>query len=92
MAEDIEYGRNGGEHSRAEGTLDRYMRQVKAGGTVVITERGKPIARIVPMRPSREERVQDLVEAGLVSWGGQRLDPLAPVTETKGGFSNPARL
>ncbi|NOZ27569.1 MAG: type II toxin-antitoxin system prevent-host-death family antitoxin [Chloroflexi bacterium] len=64
--------------------LSRYMRQVKAGGTVVITERGKPIARSVPMRPSREERVQDLVQAGLVSWSGRKLGPLASVAETKG--------
>ena len=32
--------------------LSVYMQQVKAGATVVITERGKPIARIVPLSPS----------------------------------------
>jgi len=29
--------------------LSAYLRQVKAGGTVTITDRGKPIARIVPL-------------------------------------------
>jgi prevent-host-death family protein len=33
--------------------LSAYLRQVKAGGTVVITDRGEPIGRIVPIAQPR---------------------------------------
>jgi prevent-host-death family protein len=64
--------------------LSAYMQQVKAGATVVITERGKPIGRIVPLSPSAETRVHELVQAGLMAWSGRRLTPLAPVARTRG--------
>ena len=63
--------------------LSACMRQVKAGDTVVITERGKPVARIVPLSPSVETRVQELVQAGVVAWSGRKLAPLAPVARTR---------
>ena len=64
--------------------LSAYIRQVKAGGTVVITERGTPVGRIVPLSPSIEARVQELVDTGLVAWSGRKLAPLAPVARTQG--------
>ena len=64
--------------------LSSYLRQVKSGASVVITERGKPVRRIVPIRPSPEARLQDLIEAGLAAWSGQRLSPVPPVTHTRG--------
>jgi len=64
--------------------LSAYMQQVKSGATVVITERGKPIARIVPLSPSVKNRVQELVQAGLMAWSGRKLAPLAPVARTRG--------
>ncbi len=64
--------------------LSSYIQQVKAGATLVITERGKPVGRIVPMSPSVETRVQELVQAGLMAWSGQKLAPMAPVARTRG--------
>jgi prevent-host-death family protein len=64
--------------------LSSYVRQVKSGASVVITERGKPVGRIVPLGPSLEARLQDLAEAGFVAWSGQRLPPIAPVARTQG--------
>jgi prevent-host-death family protein len=51
--------------------LSEYLRRVKAGSDLVITERGLPIARIVPLdaetrRAGREER---LIRAGLLRPG-----------------------
>jgi prevent-host-death family protein len=48
--------------------LSEYLRQVKSGGEVVITERGIPVARLVPLgaderRATREER---LIRAGIL--------------------------
>jgi prevent-host-death family protein len=64
--------------------MSAYMRQVKAGATLMITERGKPIARIVPLSPSPETRVRQLAQAGLVSWSGRKLVPREPVAQTRG--------
>ncbi|MBI3491031.1 MAG: type II toxin-antitoxin system prevent-host-death family antitoxin [Acidobacteria bacterium] len=51
--------------------LSEYLRRVKAGNEIVITERGLPIARILPLdadqrRASREER---LIRAGVIRPG-----------------------
>ena len=64
--------------------LSHYLQQVKAGASVLITERGKPVGRIVPVKPSTESQLQQLVEAGLVAWSGQKLPPIAPVARTRG--------
>jgi prevent-host-death family protein len=64
--------------------LSSYVQRVKAGDTVVITERGKAIGRIVPMERSVEERLQELVAVGVVDWNGQKLEPVTPVARTRG--------
>ena len=64
--------------------LSAYMRRVKAGETLVITERGKPIGRIVPISPSVTDQLESLVQAGLVNWNGQRLTRIEPVARVTG--------
>ena len=48
--------------------LSEYLRQVKGGTEVVITERGIPVARLVPLESSerRATRHERLVRAGLL--------------------------
>ncbi len=58
--------------------LSQYLRRVKAGETVVVTERGKPIGQIVPIRQEIHERLRLLVTAGLVEWNGCKLPPYQP--------------
>jgi prevent-host-death family protein len=50
--------------------LSEYLRQVKAGNTVVITERGRQVGRIVPAGLSLEERLRAMTQAGpwLICW------------------------
>ena len=64
--------------------LSSHIRQVKAGATVVITERGRPVGRIVPLSPSVDARLGELIEAGVVAWSGHKLSPVAPMTQTRG--------
>ena len=59
--------------------LSEYLRRVKAGETITVTEGGKIIGQIVPVRPSLEERMQALVDAGIVDWNMQRLEPYRPI-------------
>ena len=64
--------------------LSAYLRQVEAGQTVVITRRGKPIGRIVPVTESTEAQLDTLSRAGLIAWNKQKLGPLAPVAQARG--------
>ena len=62
--------------------LSRYLLRVKGGATLVVTEHGRPVARIVPVPPDPEERLRGMVDAGLVEWSGRKLvwsDPEAVV-------------
>jgi prevent-host-death family protein len=64
--------------------LSTYVQRVKAGDTLIITERGKPVGRIVPMEQSVEARLQVMIQEGLVEWDGRMLQPSAPVAKTHG--------
>ncbi len=66
--------------------LSHYMRHVKSGQTVTITERGKPIGQIIPIvqEQSLEERLEAMAEAGLLEWNGQKLEPTSRVARTQG--------
>jgi len=64
--------------------LSRYVRQIESGATVIITLRGKPVGRIVPLKPSLEARMQEVLQTGLVAWSGRKLAPIEPVAQTQG--------
>ena len=51
--------------SQAKARLSEYLRQVRGGEEVVITERGRPIARLVPVA-DREPHLADLERRGLL--------------------------
>jgi prevent-host-death family protein len=55
--------------------LSRYLSRVKAGEEVLVTERGTPIARLVPVSPiaEAEDDLRELVRQGLVRLGTGRL-------------------
>ena len=55
--------------------LSAYLRQVKAGATLTITEHGQPIGRLVPLQKSIEARLQELVAADLITWNGKKYLP-----------------
>ena len=50
-----------------------------------ITERGRPIGRIVPLARSTKAQLEALSQVGLIFWNGERLPPLAPVVRVTGG-------
>ena len=64
--------------------LSKYIQQVKAGETVIITERGKPIGRLVPSEPTTEARLKELEQAGMLAWSGRKLQSSAPMAQTRG--------
>jgi prevent-host-death family protein len=59
--------------------LSEYLRRVKAGQTITVTERGKPIGQIVPIRASVEDRLSTMVASGVSEWNGKKIKPYRPV-------------
>jgi prevent-host-death family protein len=55
--------------------LSKYLRLVKAGEEILITERGVPVAKIVPIRNGAGdlESLRDLERQGLLTLGSRRL-------------------
>lgn len=69
--------------------LSAYLRKVKAGETITITDRGMPIGRIVPVgdQDARklEEKLQAMQDAGFAEWSGKKFSPSEPVARNKVG-------
>lgn len=66
--------------------LSRYLDHVRDGDEVVVTDRGRAIARVVPIG---DERVLDrLVADGLVTPAPRRKQRAKPPITTKGSVSD----
>jgi prevent-host-death family protein len=64
--------------------LSEYMQRVKNGQSIIITEHGKPVGRLLPVAMSLEERVELLRKAGLVEWSGHKLHRIKPPAVNRG--------
>jgi prevent-host-death family protein len=62
--------------SQLKATLSKYLERVKAGEEVLITDRGKPIARIIPISLESQHvppHLRDMERAGLARIGTGKL-------------------
>jgi prevent-host-death family protein len=62
--------------SELKASLSAYLAIVKAGEEVLVSDRGKPVAKIIPLKPGDVETPAHLLaleQAGLVSIGENRL-------------------
>lgn len=67
--------------------LSHYLRRTRAGESLVITDRGTPVGRIVPVEPAGkgpEERLAAMRAAGQAEWSGGKLGPKRPVAKLRG--------
>jgi len=51
--------------------LSAYLRRVADGESVVVTDHGRPVARLVP--PDVPESLSRLIREGRLNWTGRRL-------------------
>ncbi len=61
--------------------LSRYLTYVKRGEDVVITERGRVIARIIqenPQKPSLRQELHQLITQGLITFPTSKIDRKVP--------------
>ena len=66
--------------------LSRFIKRVREGDEIVVTDRGKAVARIVPLDGQR--KIDQLVAAGLVKPAKRRTDWLPEPIEAKGPVSD----
>ena len=69
--------------------LSHYLRLTRNGESVVITDRGVPVGRIVPMGqdpsgPDLAARLAAMRETGLAQWSGNKLRRRSPVARASG--------
>jgi len=64
--------------------LGRYLRAVRAGRTLIITDRGKPVATLAPpdeasLETNLQARLKELEAQGLIRLGKHPLGKFRPV-------------
>ena len=61
--------------SKLKAYLSEYLNQVKAGNEVLITDRGKPVARLVPISRTKApgEPLARMEKQGLIRLGSGKL-------------------
>jgi prevent-host-death family protein len=64
--------------------LSKYLRRVREGYSVLITDRGKPIGRIVPAEQPLADRLRVMVDTGALLWSGRPLVLAEPVANISG--------
>jgi len=72
--------------------LGKYIRRIKEGATIVLTERGHPVGEIRPIRQSGgtvQDRLDRLATLGAVTRGsGEALRPFKPLHCPRGALSS----
>lgn len=67
--------------------LSRYLKRVREGEEIVVTDRGKPIARISPT--NGRSRIDELIAAGILTPPTNRGPRTVPKpVKIKGGISD----
>jgi prevent-host-death family protein len=61
--------------------LSHYLRLTRKGESVVITDRGVPIGRIVPMGQDLDQHLAAMGETGQAQWSGRKLGHREPVAK-----------
>jgi prevent-host-death family protein len=67
--------------------LSSHISGLKQGDTLVITKRGKPVARVVPVELPEvpvDEKILLLIAAGIVSWSGRKPSTDIPGVPVRG--------
>ena len=53
--------------------LSRYMKRVKSGERIIVTDRKKEIAIIIPLeKKGKEEKIYQLIQRGMACWSGSK--------------------
>ena len=65
--------------------LSAVLREVKSGNAILITERGKPVGRIMPAEASLKEALEEGSRKKMWAWSGRKWRPGLPKVRSRGG-------
>ena len=63
--------------------LSHYIREIQAGHTITVTDRGRPVGYLVPATTDLQSRLQAMQNAGLLHWSGHKPKLGNPVGRLK---------
>lgn len=64
--------------------LSEFLRLTRKGESVIITDRGVPIGRIVPIGQDLDQRLSAMCDSGLAQWNRQKLRRRKPPATLSG--------
>ena len=65
--------------------LGRYMKMVRTGEKIVITDRKKEIAVIMPLgKKDEEEKIYQLIQSGIARWNGGKPEGMPVRINSRG--------
>jgi prevent-host-death family protein len=65
--------------------LSRYLREMKSGNSIIVTDRGRPAGRITAMESTPQARIAELAKADVLQWSGKKLKPAKAGIKVRGG-------
>ncbi|MCJ7772208.1 MAG: type II toxin-antitoxin system prevent-host-death family antitoxin [Desulfobacterales bacterium] len=65
--------------------LSRYMKKVKTGEKIIVTDRKKEIAIIIPLgKKAKEEKIYQLIQRGVACWSGGKPEGIPTRVVSRG--------
>ena len=65
--------------------LSYYMNRVKTGERIIVTDRKREIAIIMPLgKKTKEEKIYQLIQRGIASWSGGKPEGMPTRIVSKG--------
>jgi prevent-host-death family protein len=65
--------------------LSRYLQRVKSGERIVVTDRKREVALLVPIaRKTEEEKILELIQQGIAYWSGGKPKGMPSPIVSKG--------
>ncbi|MGI9863079.1 type II toxin-antitoxin system prevent-host-death family antitoxin [Moorella naiadis] len=68
-------------------SLSHYIKRVRQGETLLITVRGRPVARLVPMDNRMPAGIKAMLDEGLAAWAGGKPRGARQHSPIKKGYS-----
>ncbi len=62
--------------------LSKHLRRVRAGASLTVTDRGQPVAKLIPVEVS--PGLERLMREGVVSWSGRKPTIVEPAIRLRG--------
>nr|PZN08423.1 MAG: prevent-host-death protein [Caldicoprobacter oshimai] len=53
-------------------SLSRYLKLVKSGKTIRVTDRGKPVAKLAPVDNPLPQGIIEMLDKKIASWNGEK--------------------